>query len=140
MMRASSPEPARTWPGATASTSTTSQPASAQWRASEAPNTPAPTTTSEGRLLTARRLAAGRGSVLDAHGLGERRRGLVWRDVDVLDLDAPGAGALELLAEGERLAGRLEAAVDRLPLALALLLPIDADLARQAGARGLQHA
>jgi hypothetical protein len=57
MMRDSSPEPARTWPGATASTSTTSQPASAQWRASDAPNTPAPTTRSEGRLLTARRLA-----------------------------------------------------------------------------------
>ena len=56
MMRDSSPEPARTWPGATRSTSTTSQPASAQWRASDAPNTPAPTTTSEGRLLTARRL------------------------------------------------------------------------------------
>ena len=56
MMRDSSPEPARTWPGATRSTSTTSQPANAQWRASDAPNTPAPTTTSEGRLLIARRL------------------------------------------------------------------------------------
>ena len=58
MMRDSSPEPARTCPGATRSTSTTSQPASAQWRASDAPKTPAPTTTSEGGLLTARSLAS----------------------------------------------------------------------------------
>src|SRR3954462_6521767 len=120
MMRDSSPEPARTWPGATRSTSTTSQPASAQWRASDAPKTPAPTTTSEGGLLTAGRLVAGRRSVLDANDRGGRDRRLVGRDVDVLDLHAPRAGALELLAEGERLVGRLQAAVDGLPLAAAL--------------------
>jgi hypothetical protein len=56
MIRDSSPEPARTCPGATRSTRTTSQPARAQWRATDAPNTPAPTTTSEGGPLTARRL------------------------------------------------------------------------------------
>src|SRR4051812_27398686 len=42
--RDSPPEPARTWPGAIRSTSVTSQPVIAQRRASEAPNTPAPTT------------------------------------------------------------------------------------------------
>jgi hypothetical protein len=56
-MRDSSPDPARTWPGAMRSTSTTSQPASAQWRASDAPKTPAPTTTSERSPVTAGRLA-----------------------------------------------------------------------------------
>src|SRR4051794_14609364 len=91
-------------------------------------------------MVDDRAAAARRGSVRDAQGLGERRRGLVRRDVDVLDHRAPRAGALELLAEGEGLVGRLEAAVDRLPLALALLLPVHADLARQAGVRGLQHA
>src|SRR5512133_3418818 len=140
MMRDSSPEPARTWPGATASTSTTSQPANAQWRASDAPNTPAPTTTSEGRLVTARRLAARGPSARDAQGLRGRARGLVGRHVDVADLHAPRALALELLLEGEGLVGGLEAPVDGLPLALALLLPVDTHLAGQAGARGLQHA
>src|SRR6478672_3807322 len=47
MIRDSSPDPARTWPGATRSTRVTSHPVREQWRASDAPNTPAPTTTSE---------------------------------------------------------------------------------------------
>src|SRR6185436_4870967 len=47
MIRDSSPDPARTWPGATRSTSVTSHPVREHWRASDAPNTPAPTTTSE---------------------------------------------------------------------------------------------
>ena len=44
MRRDSPPDPARAWPGATASTSVTSQPVIAQRRASAAPKTPAPTT------------------------------------------------------------------------------------------------
>src|SRR3954451_14545289 len=47
MIRDSSPDPARTWPGKSASTSVTSQPDSAHCRASDAPNTPAPTTITE---------------------------------------------------------------------------------------------
>jgi hypothetical protein len=58
MRRDSSPDPERTWPGAIRSTSTTSQPASAQWRATDAPKTPAPTTTSDRSPVTAGRLAA----------------------------------------------------------------------------------
>ena len=57
-MRDSSLDPERTWPGAMRSTSTTAQPASAQWRATDAPKTPAPTTTSERSPVTAGRLAA----------------------------------------------------------------------------------
>src|SRR3954447_18581538 len=70
MIRDSSPDPARTWPGEMRSTSTVSQPASAQWRASDAPKTPAPTTTSERSAVTARRLAVG-------------ARQLTWNDFDV---------------------------------------------------------
>src|ERR671932_155227 len=47
MIRDSSPEPERTWPGEMRSTRRTSQPTRAQWRASDAPKTPAPTTMSE---------------------------------------------------------------------------------------------
>src|SRR6478672_3755286 len=69
----SSPEPARTWPGATASTSTTSHPASAQWRASEAPNTPAPTTMSEVWSRMRRRLGdRGAAANVQVFGVSER--------------------------------------------------------------------
>src|ERR687886_2227864 len=47
MIRDSSPEPERTWPGEMRSTRRTSQPTRAQWRASDAPKTPAPTTMSD---------------------------------------------------------------------------------------------
>ena len=46
--RDSSPEVERSWPGVSASTSVTSQPAPASRCATEAPNTPAPTTIAEG--------------------------------------------------------------------------------------------
>src|SRR5207244_2254988 len=55
--RDSPPEPARTWPAATGSTSVTSQPSRASWRAVAAPNAPAPQTMTEGtprNLLTRR--------------------------------------------------------------------------------------
>ena len=111
MIRDSSPEPARTWPGATRSTSVTSQPASAQWRASDAPKTPAPTTTSEGGLLTARRLD-GLAQCLTRMVFDVAVEALYGATLTYLTWTRHVPGALELLLEGEGLVGRLEPGVD----------------------------
>src|SRR5215211_3472395 len=124
----SPPEPARTWPAATGSTSVTSQPSIASWRAVAAPKTPAPQTITEGtdETLSRRECPSGGGLRLEDAGAHEAHA------------NAPLAGPREVLRHAERMVRVLGHQVAGLPLAPMLDLEHDMDPA--AGWRGCDDA
>src|SRR4051812_5498639 len=117
--RDSPPDPARTWPAATGSTSVTSQPSCASWRAVAAPKTPAPQTITEG-------MAPG---TLSARGERSRGggRGLEQPGAHEAHAHAPLARPGEALGHAERLVRVLGDQMAGLPLAAALDLEHDVD-------------